>query len=265
MFQVFARVSRHLLVFSLLLVAAVVLQRSIPKVSAPPNSGVTDNVQGEQTENNEYIDIDYGGSVVRVRWFKVDDPSSIEFISNYGDFVSSADAFEKYQCKKLANGGFYNVDNTPLGLVVSNGEQLYRYRENSLMNGILSINDFGTPRITSSFPSGNLENAVQSGPVLWENGNSKLLNLRSDKASRRVVSAVTGSNELYFFVLYNPESSFEGPLLVNLPSLVKEIDSRLNLNIADAINLDGGAASVFINEEVSLSELSPVGSFWCVK
>ncbi|RJR30058.1 hypothetical protein C4564_01180, partial [Candidatus Microgenomates bacterium] len=107
--------------------------------------------------------------------------------------------------------------------------------------------------------------ALQTGPVLVENGSAVELSLARDKQARRIVAAITGSNELVFVAIYSPGSSFDGPYLEDLPLIVNHISEELNLNIADAINLDGGTASAFYSENTHISELSPIGSFFCVK
>jgi uncharacterized protein YigE (DUF2233 family) len=165
----------------------------------------------------------------------------------------------------MVNGGFYDVDSSPLGLVTSDRSQIAPFRRNNLLNGILSINEFDTPRITRAVPADSLVHAVQTGPVLWENGSSVELQIQNDEPSRRVIGVVTGSNELLFFVFYNPKSVFLGPPLTELPDILKTLNDEFGLNIADAINLDGGSASIFITPDFSLSEISPVGSYWCIK
>jgi len=257
------RILRHILIFAILIAAAAVLRRSIPPQPQSTNAS-SPQVQGESSSKGEYIDLDYQSQIVRVRWFKVEDASKLHLVPNYEEFVTSTDLVEDTECKYVTSGGFYDKQNEPLGLVISEGKQIYEYKKNVLMNGVLSVNEVDTPRISRGMPSGFLEEAVQSGPLLWENGNQLALNLNSDKNARRVIAAINGDNELYFFVFYNPNSSFGGPLLGDLPALVNEINNKLDLNIADAINLDGGSASVFNNADVTLSELSPVGSYWCV-
>lgn len=257
------RIFRHLLVIMCLLLAAVILRRSIPSEVNTPTSN--DQVQGESTQKDDYLELEVGGTSVRARWFKVEDTNAVTFIANYDEFLPSADVIDSNQCKQLTSAGFYGENDEPLGLVISNGELINSYNSSALFNGVLSINDFGTPRITRNIPSGNNLNAVQTGPILWENGSQSTLNLSRDKYSRRVVGAVSGNNELYFMVFYDANSAFKGPLLSQAPGLINEINNKLNLNIADAINLDGGTASVFVDEDVALSELSPVGSFWCIK
>lgn len=90
------------------------------------------------------------------------------------------------------------------------------------------------------------------------------MSVKNDKQARRVVAGVTGENKLIFLVFYDNNQYYSGPYLNDLPDLVDKTGKSLDLNIADAINLDGGSASAFISDDIKLTELTPVGSFFCI-
>ncbi len=263
-YNVFMRLFRHLIVFSSLLFAVVVFQKSIAPMT-DPQPEIDSQVKGETSPKQEYVDIENSSGTVRVRWFKVEDTSLLSLIANYDKRVPSADLVQSGTCSRVFSGGFYGQDTSPIGLVVSEGNTISEFEKNNTLNGILSINEMGTARITRTIPSGNVINGVQSGPILWENGKKLDLSLGTDKNSRRVVAAITGSNELYFLVFYNPKQVFDGPKLADLSGLILDVDDKVGLNVADAINLDGGSASLYVDGQASLTELSPIGSFWCIK
>jgi uncharacterized protein YigE (DUF2233 family) len=176
--------------------------------------------------------------------------------------------FEKKRCSFLVNGGFYfseGGNNFPLGLFVSEGRSLSDFSSNNLLNGVLSVNQFGVVRITRSVPSGDLRWAVQTGPLVWENGGRVEGGFDSEKKARRVVAIVTGENRLYFVVFYNADSVYLGPSLSQLPDLLSEFSKERNIILADAVNLDGGNASSFLKDDLKLIELSPLGSYFCEK
>ena len=79
------------------------------------------------------------------------------------------------------------------------------------------------------------------------------------------MGVITGDNTLYFIIIYNENQVFDGPFLQDMPSVMSEIQKETGIVFADAINLDGGTASTFYSDEVNLSEMSPVGSFFCIK
>jgi len=199
-----------------------------------------------------------------VIWEKVDSKRLI-LIPNFDEKKSSRNVFEENNCLVLVNGGFYSKTFKPIGYFIVNTQKLSDFEKNRLFDGIFSINEYGIPRITRVLPKDNLVNAVQTGPIIFENGATVSLNISRDKPARRIIAAVTGSNELIFIVFYSPSNYFLGPLLSDLPEEIKKLNESEKLDIADAINLDGGSASSFITKKVSLTEASPVGSYFCIQ
>ena len=78
-----------------------------------------------------------------------------------------------------------------------------------------------------------------------------------------MVVGITKKGETIFLVLYDPENTWSGPKLADTPGVLSGVIERLQLT--DALNLDGGSASAFIRGDLSLEELTSVGSFFCVK
>lgn len=194
----------------------------------------------------------------------VENADLLQLIPNFQEKLSATAAKDKYECQSLVSGGFYLTDGSPAGLFIQGGATIKKWTANRLFNGVLSINDIATPRITFEVPRDHLRLAVQSGPVLIENGHALGLDLVSDKPARRVLAVVTGDNRLYFLVIFSPEQVFDGPKLTDLGAILSEIEKATGLVFADAINLDGGSASAFITSEFTLIEVSPVGSFFCL-
>lgn len=228
----------------------------------------TESASPEVPTNREQ-EITFNGGVYLISWQKVD-PEKIILLPNFSDKKTASTLFDEFDCKTLINGGFYSKageDNSPIGLFVSNGQPLSRFQENKTYNGTLSINALDTPRITSTMPEDILRDAMQTGPILIENGSPREISLQRDKFSRRMVAAITGDNELLFISVHKEGFSFDGPKLLDMPMIISQFSSENKLNIADAINLDGGSASAFysLEKEISLSEASPIGSFFCEK
>ncbi len=227
------------------------------------------------TTNNKVLgvkqDLDFmiNGQDISVAWVKIENIDHLKLIANFTERLTPNEAKTKYGCKVLVNGAFYMENNgdignyKPIGLFISEYQRLADYKTSSLLNGVLSINDFATPRVTAKTPKDQLRIAVQNGPMLIENNSFKKLTLSKDEQARRIVAATTGANELYFLVFYNPNSAFMGPKLVDLPKALSIFEKETNIDLADAMNLDGGNASVFIAPDTSLSSSTPVGSFFC--
>lgn len=214
---------------------------------------------------NPGIDLEWKGSEIRAYFFQAKEASEIRLLPNFAEKKTSSEIFEKEGCSTLVSGGFYTPEGAPTGLFISEAVQIKRFVTSQLANAVYSVNDFETPRITRLPPQDPLRIAVQAGPLLIENGLTQDLRLVRDEEARRVVVGVTGSNETVFVVFYNQASAFTGPMLEDLPELLDVFQQKVGISLADAMNLDGGAASSFITQDVSLLEVSPIGSYFCIK
>jgi uncharacterized protein YigE (DUF2233 family) len=212
-------------------------------------------VQNVNYENQTY-------SVIVVPAYNI---NSLKLYSNLVSPKSSSDLLVGSNCKALINAGFYTKENTPVGFLKTTDDQSWASKESSLFNGFLTINDFGTPRITTDLPRDNVEIGVQSGPILYSNSFIHSLKIRNDKQARRVVAITTGDNELIFLAIYKQDAMFSGPFLQDLPKILDVWQNEYEITIADAINLDGGTASAVITEDIILTEASPIGSYFCIK
>ncbi len=200
-----------------------------------------------------------------VAWKFVDNLEKLELLPNFSQKQPALEVFEFEQCKVLTSAGFYTKDDKPTGLFTTDGKTTRKFSQNSLTNGVLSINYFGIPRITATTPEDPLRIAIQVGPVLIDNAEIRKLSLVNDSEDRRIVAGVTGENKLIFIAFYDPESVYLGPKLVDLPNAIGRFEEKTKIQIADAINLDGGTASTFYTSEVKLSEIQNVGAFFCEK
>lgn len=239
------------------LIVPKITQESISESSSPEVLGIP--------SQNPGIDLEWKGSDIRAHYFQVKEVSKIRLLANFAEKKTSREIFEEEDCLALVNGGFYTPESTPTGLFISEAVQIKSFVVSQLSNAVFSVNDFETPRITRMPPEDPLRLAVQAGPLLVENGNIQDLKLVRDEQARRVVVGVTGSNETVFVVFYNQASTFTGPRLDDLPELLVAFQQKAGLSLADVMNLDGGAASSFITQDVSLLEVSPIGSYFCIK
>lgn len=213
------------------------------------------------------VDIKIGEIVLNAQFIKVENSQNITLIGNFEEKKTSQDILKEKGCKNLVSGGFYTKDDKPTGLFVSEKSQVKGFVASSLLllNSIFSVNDFETARITKNVPKDPLRLAVQAGPLLKENGNKLDFASTNDSGERRVAVGVTGENETVFMVFYDPKSVFLGPKLKDLPLAVEIFEEETGIKLADAMNFDGGSASAFITQDFSLKELSPLGSYFCIK
>ncbi len=230
------------------------------KSTTPGSSSAESNVAiNESSSKSHSVDLDN----FTISWFETGNLDHLLLIPNFKEKSSSTDINAKYNCSFLSSSAFYAANNLPLGLFISDGNTLANWQENTLLDGILSINDMATPRITKLTPQDHLQIAVQTGPFLKENNFFQSLRIQNDNGERRMIAAITGENKLFFLVIYNKNSEYEGPLLADVPSILKDFEQKTGIIFADAINLDGGTATAFKANSVNLSEFSPVGAFFC--
>ena len=225
----------------------------------------TGNVEGALTsvQNENQLTLEYKTGDLGVVWAFIEDPSKLSLHLNLEDKKTAASANTELGCKLLVNGGFYSKEDKPIGLFVASGKTISNWQENRLFNGILGITKEGKVQIIGS--RGDFENAVQTGPVLVKDGVHKELAIKNDTPARRVVAGITIEGKLVFLSFFNPASYYLGPNLEDLPFLLKSFEKQTGIEIKDAINLDGGTASAFYAEGISLTELRPIGSYFCSK
>jgi len=213
--------------------------------------GLGDVVSTPFTSRN-YIDLKFNDKELRAVWFKVNDPKDLLLLSNFEEQLTLEQIIEEWDCKNISNGGFYDEDNSPIGLFISEEEVLSNATRNILFNGYFSVTKSGDVSIGTTYPD-SLRIGLQTGPILIKNKIVQKLNLQNDKAARRTIAAL------------DKESVFQGPLLADLPEIIEKTQDEIGIEFTDAINLDGGSASAFYTGGKKLSELTFVGSFFCVK
>ena len=217
----------------------------------------------EGKEISEVEQISYDEFYLSVADIRVGNVNSVDLIPNFEEELQANEIANKNNCKNVVNAGFYTEDRKPIGLFVTEIGILSDYQNNNTLNGVLSIGEKDNVAISYSEPS-SPKLAVQSGPVIIFDGETTDLKLQRDFYARRIVAATDTNNNLYFFAVYNPESSIQGPNLIDLGGIIKSYSERNDIKLDRAINLDGGAASAFFSDSVTLEELVPVGSVFCI-
>lgn len=193
------------------------------------------------------------------------DPVKLSLIPNYTEKISSAAITKVNNCSAGINGGFYGLDDKPLGLRVINEQEISRKKTSNLFNGYVVIETDGRMSISGDEPTTTPKYALQTGPLLLLNGSIQNLSMASDKNARRMVMGVDGEGKAILISVFFAVSEDSGPLLSQLGEIVKSISDKEKLGMSAAVNLDGGSASAIYTPEVSLSEYNSVGSWWCVR
>jgi len=192
-------------------------------------------------------------------------PINIHLFSNLSEKLTAEDARIKNNCEYLTSAGFYTKEEKPIGLFVSDFTKISSAIKSTLFNGFFEINSDNNALITQSAPKTDVKIALQSGPILVMDKKPLPLKTTNDETSRRVVLEKTTGDSLIFMVIFKKDNYSAGPYLKDLPQILNLINSDIKRDIVSAINLDGGSHSAFITNEVSINEISTIGSYFCIR
>jgi len=191
-------------------------------------------------------------------------PQDVLLIPNYEKKQTVNEMIDLYKCSDAINGGFYDTNYSPLGLVISSDpDYSHTTIPNDLFNGFFIISPTDKAKISQS-DSGDARIALQSGPILVENHEARILRMRTDEYARRSVIAVTDDDNVLFISIFHEKNESNGPLLAEMPSLVMKIARQMQIPLVSALNLDGGSASTYYSDGIFLTPTTPVGSLFCV-
>ena len=218
-----------------------------------------------QSESTLSLDFELNGVETRVVWLKVQNSKNILLYPNFSESLTSDQAKENNLCSSLISGGFYTQENTPIGLFVTEGRQISSHAHNQLLNGVFSINYDQQPKITSFLPDENLRLGLQSGPILVKEVEIVDISQTNEESARRDVVAISEDDEIIFLVFYHEGSVFMGPKLTELPEAVLIVSEKIGLDVQYALNFDGGSASAFYSQDNKLTEITSIGSYFCIK
>lgn len=246
----------------------IVSQLQTNKIKNPIQSNNTSPTSTPSKIKNELVkngEVKYEDITYRYSYWYSNNVNKVKLIPNYAEKKPALQIMEENSCLAGINGGFYDTNDMPLGLVVSDGLQIFKYKKNSLHNGVVGTTSDSEYYIGDSFDK-NFANAVQTGPILIKNFNLLNYSLIRDKPARRSVAIQKNEKEIYFVSIYGAQSFRDGPLLEELPEITNLVTKDLNFQAQAAINMDGGTASaIAYTNESGLEEWQTVGSWWCLK
>lgn len=230
-----------------------------PLPSPTPTTSSAVGVLGLSENETVLVEID---SDYRVGW-EIINPAQVRVGINLDLAESSEELQVGHNCRVLTSAAFYDTNDQPMGLLMSQTATLSAWQENQLLNGILGwqkdINE-----LSISTDLGEYDWAVQAGPILWNQTQPITLKLASDQMARRIVAGITETKQLVLMVITAKDSLFSGPYLQDLGSVLTKWQELAGVKLTAAINLDGGTASAFLSPTFKLKELKPIGSYICV-
>ncbi len=189
---------------------------------------------------------------------------TIHLYSNLDEKLTSSALFAKYDCVAATSGGFYDEQDRPIGLFISEHQLHRRSIGHDLFIGYISSRDGTSMRISREPPSDDVLWALQSGPIVWDEGVTTI-NMKSDENARRIIAAVDEDGKGYLLSITVQDSEYSGPPMMQIPQVLEKIQANENIHFRMALNLDGGFHSFFKSGTVYQSSLATPGSILCVK
>ncbi len=150
------------------------------------------------------------------------------------------------------NGSFFDQEFHPLGLLVSNDRLVFPLTKSELMNGILTMDQKGVPRLltydefedqqTSLLPTLNF--AIQSGPILIDQTGKVVADQKNNKKAGRTAIGLDKDSNLVVIILRQSLLDHDNALtLFDFANLVNTSAEFAPLGISSLLNLDGGNSS----------------------
>ena len=169
-----------------------------------------------------------------------------------------ANLLESRQAIAGVNGGYFEPDFTPVGLVISEGKTRQKFKKAKILSGIVATSPKGTLSIFRSArfdPNpGAYREAIQCGPMLVENS-TPVPGLNTEKIARRTAVATGPANQAALIYLTSVTLADAAEIL-SLPKIFGSWKPTL------ALNLDGGSSSsLWARNTISLPEIKRVRNF----
>lgn len=155
-----------------------------------------------------------------------------------GALQDLAEVMQREHCTAGANGGYFDQNFAPMGLLIANGKVLSPLRKARLFSGIAaSINGrVQLLRVAEYSPRRSPTAAIQGGPFLVDRGQA-VAGLNDTRGARRTFMATGAERAAIGFC--------SGATLAELAHLLLPAGVIGEGKIDRALNLDGGSSSAF--------------------
>ena len=170
-----------------------------------------------------------------------------------------ASVMSKEGCLAGVNGGYFDPDYKPVGLLVSDGQLVAPLRKARLLSGVLSVakGRVRLQRLLEFSTKVKITEALQCGPFLVDHSRS-VAGLDDSRNARRTFVATGGANEIALGFCSSVS-------LAQLSRILVGGKIGGDLKIDRALNLDGGSSSAFWfrdgDEPFSIPEQKTVRDF----
>ena len=150
-----------------------------------------------------------------------------------------AQVMEQQSCFAGVNGGYFDPDYAPIGLLIVDGRTIAPLQRARLVTGMLTASARGVQimRTREFSRQQKLNAAVQCGPFLLDLGR-RVRGLEETRSARRTFAAVAGLDRAALG--FCTEVSLAG-----LAKILATVQIADGFKISRALNLDGGSSSAF--------------------
>lgn len=206
-----------------------------------------------------------GGREIRLTVIWPDpEKTRLVVLDNRGNTQRLDQAMTQRNCLAGVNGGYFQPDTTPLGLVVSEGHKIQGFHRSRLLSGLVIVQDnqLALLRRAEFSSATSPSNALQAGPFLMDQG-KPVVGLHDKKHARRTLVLANQSGGYGLAVVQTPVTLAELAEILATPGILHE------MSLHRALNLDGGSSSALwartTEGEVYLRGLKRVRNFLCIK
>lgn len=174
-------------------------------------------------------------------------------------FSNVQEAVSKSGAIAGVNGGYFQSDLTPVGLLISEGKLVHPLERAKLLSGVFFVRKQKPSLVRAQHFSdtAGVSDAIQCGPFLVESGRM-VSGLNNGRSAPRTFVFLTQSGSLGIGIC-------RSVTLAELAEILAEADLLPNGPIASALNLDGGSSTGFYlahgDQSISSPEWTTVGNY----
>jgi uncharacterized protein YigE (DUF2233 family) len=165
--------------------------------------------------------------------------AAVRVIDNPAGTDDLAVAMRRERCVAGVNGGYFDPEDKPVGLVISDGKLIAPLRKARLLSGVLvaAAGRVQLFRTAEYSPKRTANEALQCGPFLVDRG-QPVPGLNETRSARRTFVLTSGPDRAAL-------GFSSGVTLAELAKILTTPGLAPDLKVQRALNLDGGSSSAF--------------------
>jgi exopolysaccharide biosynthesis protein len=165
--------------------------------------------------------------------------ATLRVIDNPAGEDNLAAVMRRENCLAGVNGGYFDPENKPVGLLISDGHVIAPLRKARLLSGVMIVSNgrIQLLRVAEYSSKRRATAALQCGPFLVDRG-QPIPGLNDTRPARRTFIVTGGSDRAAI-------GSCSDMTLAQLGKILVTPGGAPDLNVQRALNLDGGSSSAF--------------------